>query len=526
MTVVELAASQGDRMGIEVDTDEFRVVSASISALAAHPDVYQRGGALVQVITDSRASKGITRPASTPHIARMREPRLREILSEQCDFYKWTAGTKKAEPEQRSMHPPKWVAEQVAARDQWERVRHLEAVSSTPFLRPDGTVCDQPGFDEPTGVLYQPSRKFPALADRVSLEQAIRARDFICDIFADFPFAAPEHRSCIVAGVLTPLARHAFSGPAPLVLIDKNVRGAGGSLLADAVSMCATGRTIARMVQSANDDEDRKRIFSIGLAGDTMVLIDNITRPLGGAALDSALTGTEFRDRVLGRSGMETAPLLACWFATGNNVQVMGDTLRRVLPVRLESQHEKPEERKGFRHDPLLPYVEAEHPKLVIAALTILKGYFQSGRADLGLPAWGSFDSWSRVVRESLVWAGMADPGKARQQLTEGADAEATALRVVFEHWRLLDDTGTGVTAARILETVNSTDPQDQTTPHQAVREALIELAPTAFAKGGSARSLGKRLKHFKGRVLGGNALDSRTSNMGERWFMRGLTSA
>jgi hypothetical protein len=526
MTVAELRQVQQDRATIEVDTDEFRVTNAAISALSRHPDVYQRGGALVQVITDSRASKGVTRPDSTPHIARMRDARLRDILSEQCDFQKWSAPTKNKEPELYSVHVPRWVSEQIAARDQWDKVRHLEAVSATPMLRPDGSVLDQPGFDAATGILYQPTRKFPGVAEQVSLEQAKRALAALEEVFSDFPFAAPEHRACVLAGVLTPLARHAFSGPSPMVVIDKNVRGAGGSLLSDAIATCATGHGIARMVQSATDDEDRKRILSIAMAGDTMVLIDNITRPLGGAALDSVLTGVEFRDRVLGRSEMITAPLLACWFATGNNIQIMGDTLRRILPVRLESQHEKPEERKDFAHPHLLTYVREQHPRLVVAALTILKGFAQAGKPDQGLSNWGSFEGWSDLVRSALVWVGMTDPAKARQQLQEGADTEVTALRVLFEHWRLLDHTGTGVTSARILETVNSVDPQEQNDQLTAVRDALMELAPTAFGKSASPKSLGKRLKHFKGRIVGGKALDSRTSNMGERWTIREVKPA
>ncbi len=517
MTVVQFKPRDA-RAPIRVGTDEHRVTDEAIALLATHPDSYQRGGQLVQVINESRATAGVTRPVGSAHIARIREPRLRDMLSQVAEFQQFAGGKKN---DWVPCHPPKWVAEQVGARDQWEGVRHLEAVSSTPMLRPDGSVISEPGFDEPTGILYRPTRDFPKVAEKVDLALAKRALAAIEDVFCDFPFAAPEHRACVVAGVLTPLARHAFSGPSPMVVIDKNVRGAGGSLLSDAISMCATGRGIARMVQASTDDEDRKRILSVAMAGDTMVLIDNITRPLGGPALDSVLTGVEFRDRILGKSEMVTAPLLACWFATGNNIQIMGDTLRRILPVRLESQHEKPEERKGFKHPHLLDHVAHQHPRLVAAALTILRGYMQAGSPDQGLTPWGSFEGWSRLVREALVWVGMTDPAKARQQLQEGADAEVVALRVVFEHWRLLDHTGTGVTAARILETVNSVDPQEQSDPLSAVREALAELAPTAFGKQASAKSLGKRLKHFKGRIVGGKALDSRTSNMGERWFLR-----
>ena len=86
----------------------------------------------------------------------------------------------------------------------------------------------------------------------------------------DFPFAKPEHRAAWLAFVLTPLARHAFSGPSPLFLIDANTRGSGKSLLADVGGILATGTTLARMSNPRDDEECRKRITALALAGDSM----------------------------------------------------------------------------------------------------------------------------------------------------------------------------------------------------------------------------------------------------------------
>lgn len=509
------------RVTIELDTHEHRATEKAIAALSEHEHIFQRGGGLVHVLHDSRPSKSLTRPLGAPYIADVQLPRLREMLSERIEFQGWKEGTKNKPGGYVAVHVPDWVVKQVASRKQWNGIRHLEAVSETPMLRADGTVLDRSGYDPQSGILFEPRREFPAVPAKPTREDAERAVETLLDPLADFPFAEPAHRSAALAGMLTPVARFAFAGPSPLILITKNVHGAGGSLLADAISIATTGRPMARMSQAGDDDEERKRILAIALAGDRMVLIDNVDKPLGSAALDAALTGVEWRDRILGRSEMVSAPLFACWFATGNNPAVQRDTLRRVLPSRLETPAERPEERTGFKHDPLLPYVEKEHPRFTVAALTVLRAYCAAGRPDMKLKAWGSFEGWSALVRGALVWAGQADPALARQLLVEAADTERTALGILLTDWRKLDPTNSGVTAARILETI--AEGGDGETA-QALREALDELVPSQGGKPVSPKSLGKRLAALKGRVVEGRALDCIPGRLGQLWIVREVT--
>lgn len=136
---------------------------------------------------------------------------------------------------------------------------------------------------------------------------------------------------------------------------------------------------------------------------------------------------------------MVSAPLFACWFGTENNPSVQRDTLRRILPTPLETVAGKPEERSGFRYDPILPHVEEQHPRLAAAALTVLRAYCVAGRPNMQLKPWGSYEGWSALVRGALVWAGQADPALGRQLLVEAADTERTALGLLLEHWRHLD---------------------------------------------------------------------------------------
>src|SRR5262249_45777283 len=148
------------------------------------------------------------------------------------------------------------------------------------------------------------------------------------------------------------------------------------------------------------------------------VLIDNVSGVLGGASFDALLTGTSWSDRLLGVSKM-TGRLRATtqWLASGNNLVFGADTPRRTLVCRLESKEENPEEREGFRHANLLAWVKENRARLAVAAVTILRAYHVAGRPKMGLKEWGSFDGWSNLVRNAVVWCGMDDPGDTRQEV-------------------------------------------------------------------------------------------------------------
>ena len=96
----------------------------------------------------------------------------------------------------------------------------------------------------------------------------------------------------------------------------------------------------------------------------------------------------------------------AVFFASGNNMVFQGDMARRVVPIDLDPKIERSEERDNFRYSPLLPWILKERPRLVVAALTILKAYFAAGCPFQGVKPLGSFEEWSRLVRQALIWAG------------------------------------------------------------------------------------------------------------------------
>jgi hypothetical protein len=286
------------RPTITITTEEHQVNDEAAAALAADHTVYQRGGLLVRVVHDaSPAAKGIRRPYA-PRIEPLPLALLRERFAANARWVKLRE-TKDGCVETRD-RPPAWCVAAVHARADWPGVRHLEAVVDYPVLRPDGTVLSRNGYDPDTNLLLEPAGSVPPVPDDPSRDAAVAARDALLQAVADFPFAKPCHRAAWLAGLLTPLARFAFSGPTPLVLVDANVRGAGKGLLLDCISRIITGESFTIATYTSDEDELRKRITSLVLAGERLVLLDNLEGKFGNAVLDAALTGTSWKDRVPG----------------------------------------------------------------------------------------------------------------------------------------------------------------------------------------------------------------------------------
>jgi hypothetical protein len=446
-----------DEYRLNSEAIEYRLNSEAIEALSnaqAAPEVFQRGNMLVRVQRTLKVGKQsrIDRPDGTPRIVAMAAPSVCELLTRVADFLKPSAN-KKGESELVPAHPPDRCIAAVVARGHWPKIRPLEGIIEAPTLRPDWTVLDTPGWDAETGLLYEPNAEYPSIPSTPSQQDAIAAAERVLDLVRDFPFVGTDsqdnakrdsHRAAWLAALLTAVVRHAIAGPCPLFLFDANCPGTGKSMLADIIALNATGRVISRTAFPNNDEELRNRLTSVALAGDRLLLFDNIEagQPFGGASLDAALTGTTWQDRLLGRSKMTPElPLHTVFFATGNNVILKGDALRRVLPSRLETKEENPEEREDFKYPNLLGHVRANRPRLLCDVLTILRGFAVAGRPEESLPAFGSYEAWSGVVRQTVFWVMGVDPWSTRKGL-RASDPALNNLAALLEGWAELPGGG------------------------------------------------------------------------------------
>ncbi len=467
-------------------------VLAGIKELGKEPSIYQRAQRLVRVVPRNEFRDPLETAGAPPLVTTVSAPSVWEFLSRQVAWQKFDGRSDAFVP----CEPPDRVVRAVHKRGAWDGVRILSGITSLPILRGDGSVREEPGYDDATGLLYEPNGPIAPLIAKPTQEDARAAAAALCDVVCDFPFAGPTHRSAWLAALLSPIAWPAYQDGAPLFLFDAHTPGSGKTLLCDAIGVIASGRAMVRSPYVADDDEIRKRITAHALSSDQLVLIDNV--PTGGSvgwpSLDSALTGERWKDRVLSTSENADLRINIVWYVTGNNLSIKGDLARRSLRVRLESAHERPEERSGFRHSPLLPWLRSRRPELAAHALTLLRGYLLAGRPSQGLTSFGSFEAWSSVVREAIVWAGLRDPTGTCLSRDPRADALRDVHLQALLGWRRLVGGGTGLTGAQALRLLES-GPSE----HQGLRAAIGELCPTRMGLP-STRSLGNRLRGLQGR--------------------------
>ncbi len=363
-------------------------------------------------------------------------------------------------------------------RGAWPAVPALEGVVEGPVLRAGGTVLQRRGFDHASGLVYQPSATFEPVPESPGKRQIAAALGALREVVADFPFQGEVHFAAWLAALLTPLARPAFDGPAPLNLIDANAAGTGKSLLVDVCSTLLAGRPAARMSYSHHEDEIRKQITSMALQATPLVLIDNVAGELGSATLDRALTAERWSDRLLGANEQVTIPLKATWYATGNHLVPRGDTARRCLHIRLESRRARPERRTDFQHPRLLRWLRRERGRLLPAALTLLRAYADAGSPAQDLPGWGSYEGWSDVVRSTVVWLGLPDPAGSRDRQALTAGTARDGLRALISGLaELLEVLGGSASSREILDQL-SRDRGGETSPYSTLRSALAERFP------------------------------------------------
>lgn len=503
---------------IEVNSEEHRVTAEALKALGNDPMLYYRGPEIVEVAEDATTGERV------PKIIPFSKSAIRDRLSKLCWFYRLV--TKGDDTREEHVSPPSSTVNTIADRRHYHGVlRPLRGVVTSPFIGPDGEIVTEPGYDKRTGYLYWPIEEFPTIKNNPTLADALEARDLLLGVIKDFPFASEEDRGAWLAYLLTLVGRPMFSGPAPMFLIDANVRGSGKGLLADVGSIIAFGRSIGVTPIPENDAEFRKRITATAKEGDPVVLLDNADRALGCASLDAVLTSDVWKDRVLGRSEQIELPIKTVWVATGNNLQVKGDLSRRVVQCRLNSECERPEERSDFRFPDLRQYVRENRPELYVAALTILRAWFMTTeRLEGGLKPWGSFEAWTEIIRGAIVFVGLPDPIETRKRLMETSDPETDAYAALLGSWSEVvayhhsgGHTGVAsVTASELLDMCN-----DHRSRFPSMIHALESLTGSNIDDV-NAKSLGRRLIHYNGRVIGGKRLANAGGGGGiKKWFVQ-----
>jgi hypothetical protein len=457
------------------------VDKAEAALLASGERIFQYAGeTLVRPIrTNAMQTDGIRRAEGALLLSPICVPYLIERMTAAAQWLKHDARSKKWVP---TCCPDKVAAIYLARRGRWN-APFLLAVVRYPVPLPDGRVLTNPGYDAETGILVDIAEAWP-MPEVFTLEAAKAACERLRHLLRHFPWVSNADRAVALSMLLTAIARPVLPA-APMHAVDAPEAGTGKSLLVDAAALLATGATASVMNYGRDPDEAAKRLDGMLLAGDPLIALDNIEAPLEGAALNQTLTQMTRRVRPLGTSTIVTVPCRAFICATGNNLMLQGDIVRRALVCRLDAKTERPEERAIDQN--LLAEASERRRELVTDALTIMVAYAKEGRPDVELKPLGSFEAWSRMVRSALVWAGEADPVSVMERI-RGADLKRQALHAVLSAWH------------KVFGDRPQTVAQAVSVGGEALRAALWNVA--GDKDGINAKRLGRWMSNNIGRVM------------------------
>jgi hypothetical protein len=391
---------------------------------------------------------------------------------------------------------------------------HIAGVITCPTRRPNGTILSAPGYDPTTRLFHLVDETLVLSPDleNPTREKALDALNLLNDLIYEFPFVVAENdsgeelhiaRSVALSGMLTTVVRGALS-VVPLHAFRAPTIGSGKSYLVDVISTIATGGKSSPISVDKEITETEKRIAGSLLEGRLIINIDNVNGELGGDLLCQAVERPVIDIRPLGTSNMVKIESKSCIFATGNQLRVVGDMVRRTLLAELDPRMERAYLRK-FQDAPY-ERVLADRGAYVSPCLMVVRAYLAAGKPNK-LDTVGSFEDWSDLVRSALVWLGCADPYLSADNALSN-DPETDELREMLSLFsEALGCDNPGFTVREIVDaaqsSLESADVMSVGLAHPEFREALHKLAGAPRGEI-NTKKLGKWFQSRESRVAGG----------------------
>ena len=287
------------------------------------PEIYSQGSLLTRVSRE-HLNDAIKRAEDQPRLISVSAAQVRVISMERADFQKYDA--RKREAPWYDCDCPLDLASTFLSMGQWTRLKPLEAIARSPFVRPDGSICETPGYDPRARAIYLPNRSYPSVPDRPTVDDARAALVRILSPFDQFPWYDQASRSAFASHILTEAARIAIS-TSPMFWYTAPTAGTGKSLLSVMPSLIVHGNEPAMRPWAVEGEELRKTLFASLLAGDRSIAFDNVPNGYKARApeLCAFLTSAIWQDRKLGASETHAIPNRAVVSASGNNVTPVSD---------------------------------------------------------------------------------------------------------------------------------------------------------------------------------------------------------
>jgi putative DNA primase/helicase len=335
---------------------------------------------------------------------------------------------------QKPLDLPVSLCENILGRTTWP-FPPIEEVIRHPVLTPEGELITQSGY-RPELLAYVDLENLKInVPQNPSNRQVEAAKSLIFEhLLVDFPLIDEASKTHVLALGLQLFVRHLIDGPTPPYLLTATVPRTGKTLLVFLLALIATGEEFKLLAPTENEEEWRKRITALLAASPAIVCIDNINKKLDSASLASLFTTRHWTDRLLGSNTPVTLRNHVTWTLTANNPQASEELTKRCVWIGMDPKMENPEERSGFKHQPIKRWVQANRQKLLEAFLLLVQAWVAQGmpRSKATL---GSFEEWAEVVGGILETVGIPGFLENRKALIERTSTDQQEWKDFIGVW-------------------------------------------------------------------------------------------
>lgn len=371
--------------------------------------IYNRSGQLVRPmrITTYNQKSSIRRAKGVLCITPTDSVWIKKQLNETSRWFKYYTRTE----EWAVCDPPKEIAEAIQKIPDQGNWSYLHAITHHPILWGNGDWTKAGFVNE---VLVDTNNNDKWQEPSKNVDKAKESLKILRHHLRYMPWESEEDESVALSLLMSSIMR-AVIPTIPMHVIDAPIAATGKSLLVDVAAILATNARASVMDYGKDREEAAKRLDSMLLAGDSIIAIDNIETALEGSTLCQTLTQESRRIRVLGESTVVTTPCSSLITATGNNVVLKNDIVRRSVLCRLNAKTERPDKREIDQD--IIQETFENREILVNAIQTIIRSYLFSEKVDKSYIPLASFEEWSKVVRDAILWIGMPDPTKKTEKV-------------------------------------------------------------------------------------------------------------
>ncbi|TXI42120.1 MAG: hypothetical protein E6Q59_01190 [Nitrosomonas sp.] len=373
-----------------------RICDAAEREMAKTFRHYQRGGMIVMITTDPS-----TRETSIKPLTLFSLTRVLAGLAIWQRYDKRSEAWSVCDPSERHVR----VLHDSAS---YPHLPVLNGIARQPYLRPDGSLMMNAGYDAVTGMFGVFNARQFNVPDKPTRRQAKIALAEISDLLSEFAFKTDHDRAAAIAGILTAAIRSSLP-QAPMFHVKAPSIASGKSYLCELFTAFATPHKGTPHAFPADDEECRKLLLAELLTAPAVIEFDNLTGDLiPHKSLCTALTSEHISGRILGKSKTAEVGTRVLFLSSGNNVDPVRDMTRRTVTINLDPACEIPAAR-DFVKQPVSE-VRTNRGRYVSLALTIVRAWICASKPRNECKTIATFADWSDYCRQSLLWLGFPDP--------------------------------------------------------------------------------------------------------------------